>query len=517
MERSQIIKLVLLGLLVFCVLLRIQKLNFPITPWEAKEAYTAYSILKIGKDTNNEFPDLLFKTDNNYVSTLGVYTRIPFIHLFDLTEVAVRIPSVLVGIAAIFVFYFLVKELLKNQLYALVTTTLFAFSPLLLQTNIFDFGLSSGVLFILLLVYFYIRKNSFGFLLSGIFAVLSSFLTIPVVATFSILYVLKKDKKFATKALIALLLFLGIIVSSDRQFLNFLSRQSLFYQIAPQRYEYILNRRLDESRSQGSPLLIYGKNINRIVFNKVFYTAREFAKSIIQPLDYETLTQGNPKFFFWEIPLIFLALIFLFKGLAKELRIYFFAVLFTIIFFGPKALVLITPVVAILYFLLIIRFNKPLITLFIVFLASFSYLSFLDIFWYHPEIWLNENDLRQNQIWTTISQKDLSENSLFVTDVLGEPAYYYLYYQKVDPVNFQKTKLMGPIIPPGIQRIEKIQNVSFGSFKYLESDRKKSQIWVGLSEEFEKVVDGIIYKKIEGVEPENKSFGNELWFVKTIF
>jgi hypothetical protein len=228
-------------------------------------------------------------------------------------------------------------------------------------------------------------------------------------------------------------------------------------------------------------------------------------------------------------------LVLLFKKASVELRCFSVAVLLSVIIFKGKSLVFVVPIIALGYSYLFDQYKSQIkdhfftkVVLAGIFLViAVSFITFFDLLWNHSPRWFNENDLRQYQMWSELTAYDISQNTLMVTDRFGEPAYYYLYYKIVDPTKFQTTKSLGPIIASGIQRIDKIGNVKFGSFKYFESDRKENQIWVGVSGEFVgenrpyqglvKVVDGEIYQKITGVKQENQFLGDEVWFVRTVF
>src|SRR5438270_3600910 len=62
---------------------------------EAALGYNAYSILKTGKDEWGETLPLVFKSFSDYKPGVYVYLDIPFVALFGLNELAVRLPSII--------------------------------------------------------------------------------------------------------------------------------------------------------------------------------------------------------------------------------------------------------------------------------------------------------------------------------------------------------------------------------------------------------------------------------------
>lgn len=78
---------------------------------EASIGWNAYSILKTGTDEyGNKFP-LLLRAYDDWRPALYVYLVIPFVKVFGLSILAVRLPSVLLSILTVVATYFLVKEI----------------------------------------------------------------------------------------------------------------------------------------------------------------------------------------------------------------------------------------------------------------------------------------------------------------------------------------------------------------------------------------------------------------------
>lgn len=104
--------------LVLVCALRIYNLgsNPPAPYWEEVAlGYDAYSILKTGKDHHgNSFPLVAFESFGDWKPSLYFYTIIPFIVLFDLSVISVRLPAALAGIATIFATASIVLLLFKK-------------------------------------------------------------------------------------------------------------------------------------------------------------------------------------------------------------------------------------------------------------------------------------------------------------------------------------------------------------------------------------------------------------------
>jgi len=112
------ISVVLLLIVIFAFALRVYKVSVipPALSWdEVSIGYNAYSIFKTGKDEHGRlFPLDAFAAYGDYKPPFSIYLTVPFVALFGLNELAVRLPSVLFGTLTVLLTYFLVKELLNN-------------------------------------------------------------------------------------------------------------------------------------------------------------------------------------------------------------------------------------------------------------------------------------------------------------------------------------------------------------------------------------------------------------------
>jgi 4-amino-4-deoxy-L-arabinose transferase-like glycosyltransferase len=82
---------------------------------EASIGYTAYSILKTGKDEYSRLFPLSFQSFGDWKLPLYIYASIPFIATMGLSEISVRLLSVLSGTGTVLLIYYLVLLLYENQ------------------------------------------------------------------------------------------------------------------------------------------------------------------------------------------------------------------------------------------------------------------------------------------------------------------------------------------------------------------------------------------------------------------
>ncbi len=129
---------------------------------EADKGYDAYSILLTGRDQWGEFlPLVAFKGFGDYRPPLYTYLVVPLIKIVGLNTLAVRLPSAIAGVIAIWGIFLLTKKMF-NEKQAMVTASLLALSPWAIGLN--RVGLEANIAIVLLVfaIYFFqlsIRKK----------------------------------------------------------------------------------------------------------------------------------------------------------------------------------------------------------------------------------------------------------------------------------------------------------------------------------------------------------------------
>lgn len=96
---------------------------------EASIGITASSLMTTGNDEYGRRFPLSFESFGDWKLPLYIYTTIPFIKIFGLTELAVRLPSALAGIASVIAIFFLARILFASETIALIASLALALSP----------------------------------------------------------------------------------------------------------------------------------------------------------------------------------------------------------------------------------------------------------------------------------------------------------------------------------------------------------------------------------------------------
>lgn len=101
----------------------------PLYTDEASLGYSAYSILKTAKDEFGVVLPVSLRSFGDYKPALSAYLMIPGIAIFGLSPFTIRLPSVVLGTATVWLVYLLVRMLAKKEQIALAAACVLALSP----------------------------------------------------------------------------------------------------------------------------------------------------------------------------------------------------------------------------------------------------------------------------------------------------------------------------------------------------------------------------------------------------
>ncbi len=123
---------IFIAILCLAAFLRLYKLD-QIPPGvnrdEASIGYTAYSLIVTGKDEYGRAFPLSFESFGDWKLPLYIYVTIPFVKIFGLTELAVRLPSALAGITTVALTYILAQYLFQSTILSFICMLLLTISP----------------------------------------------------------------------------------------------------------------------------------------------------------------------------------------------------------------------------------------------------------------------------------------------------------------------------------------------------------------------------------------------------
>lgn len=472
--------------------LRLYRSDYPPLLWdEAAIGYNAYSIIKTGADEYGTKLPLIFKSFGDYKPGLFIYLAAPFIADLGLTELAVRLPSVILGSLVPLLLYFLITSFSpKFHSLALFTSQLAAINPYNIhfsrgawETNILTFEL-------LLASYFFLKKKYLGSsLIFGLtlYTYQGGKLISPLMILV-LLFTLKPNlKQLAFKfifplAILALPVLYGLLFSQDS------NRLQVFSLWSYPRPTTEVNTIISES----------SKLDFDIFHNQYLYFARGFLERYFNHFSPRFLTfEGD-----WQIPrhtapyigvLLYPSLIFLVIGLFVFFKSNINNFFLFWLLLAPLSSALtrdsIQPVRSMsfsiplifftaqgLYFIFN-RFKSKILYLFVFTLYLISFILYLDLYYNHlTKIKPNENLVGYKEVMNYIIPK-VDIKQITITDFYGQPYIYYLFYSKYDPAKYQKQSNL-EVSGLDTGKVTNVDNIIFGTPDFSQIRNRTNQLAV---------------------------------------
>lgn len=407
---------------------------------EVSNGYNAYSLLKTGKDEYGNFLPLTIRAFGDYNPALSAYLLIPSIAVFGLNELAVRLPSALLGTLTVAAVFFLALKVFQSRKAAFLSSFFLAISPWHLQFSRYDheanFMLSFSVIGITLLLYSVKKKSllilsalSFGLCLNSYHA---SKVWVPlIVLAIAIIYhkELLKNKKY-------LLISLVIIVISALPFMINIQNSLIRAQSVG-----IIN-----SKESPLPLFLNGY-LSHFAPNFLFIEGDLIGRHSVS---------GMGQLYVFELPLILLGIIQILKTKNKSQEMKFILA-WLILAPIPAALATPTPhalrslnLVPVFAMLSafglnsIIEFKIPSLfkkvaILALGFVAFYNIATYFHLYYKH-EPTLKAADWRYGykQMVEFVNQVKKDGQTVAITNYFGQPYIYVLFYTKFDPKLYQE-------------------------------------------------------------------------------
>lgn len=128
---------------------------------EISHGYNAYSILKTGMDQWGErLPIINFRAYGDYPTALNLYLTAPFIYLFGLSELSIRLPHAILGILTILSSYFLAWGIFRRRDLSGITAILVSITPWYFFTSRFVLQSNLSVFLMISSMAFFVNRKS---------------------------------------------------------------------------------------------------------------------------------------------------------------------------------------------------------------------------------------------------------------------------------------------------------------------------------------------------------------------
>lgn len=495
---------ILVAILVLASILRFWAIgnNPPSLTWdEVAWGYNAYSLGIDGRDEFGKFlPFDFLESFGDFKPPAYAYLDTLPVKIFGLNEFAVRFPSAFFGILTVLLTYFLVLEIFPNskkrKQYALASCLILALSPwhimlsrAAFEANVASFFIVSGIFLFLL----GLRRNSKFLILSLISFIFSmyTFNTARIVSPLIILllaFIYRQQlftlkKQMAIAIIISFILFLPLakFLITPQASLRF-KEVNIFSDI---QYIELSNRQIDNDN---------GEFFSKILHNRRLIYSVEFLRHYFDNFSPNFLFgkgDGNPKFsiqqvgqlYLWDLFFLIMGAIFLFK---KKEGKWFLLPLWLLLGVIPAATARETPhalrietvlptfqiftAYGLINFLNYARSNKRVIVS-ISILLFVNFLYFVHgLFVHYPKEFSGEWQYGYKESVNYVKNVEKEYKEINITDQLGRPYIYYLFYNKTDPKDFRKNAKITRD-PFGFVTVE-----SFGKFKFVKDPNKVKDI-----------------------------------------
>jgi len=453
--------------------------NPPSLTWdEAAWGYNAYSILL---DQTDEFgkklPFVYLESFGDYKPPLYAYITAPFVKLLGLTEIAVRFPSALFGVLTILLTYFLTKKIFykadekRREGIALLSAGILAISPWHILLSRAAFEANVATFFIVLGIYLFLvsleRKWFLPFAAISLVASMYTFNTARIfVPLLGVILFLKFHKtlllKMRAQTLVALIIagaiFLPLLLfmQTPQAKLRF-SEVNIFTDAG---VVVESNRQIENDNNAFWSKILH----NRRVGYSLSYVRHYFDN--LSPQFLFISGDGNPKFsiqsvgqmYIWEIPFFIMGILFLFK---KKEGYYWIIPIWIILGLIPAGTARETPhalrietiiptfqiltAYGLVNIFMVLRKSKSLsrgfylMGFFVAIFAIFNFLYFLhNYFKHYPKEFSGEWQYGYKEAIAYANEREGEYDNIVMTEELGRPYVYVLFYSKYDPAKFRK-------------------------------------------------------------------------------
>lgn len=537
-------KVILFLIIILAFFLRVYKITeYPagLNADEAAIGYNTYSLIMTGKDEFGHPWPINFQSFNDYKPGLYFYLALPFVKVFGLNELAVRLPSAILGTLTVLFLYFLVKEIFRESSSAeelgLIASLFLAVNPWHLHFSRGGWESNAAVSFMVLGSFFFFKffrkKNSI--ILSSIFFILAMFcyhsarLIVPLLVSGLLIFNFKNIFTKANRGVLLLtsvlsvsLLIILLVSMSGQAGLSRFSGVGLFADEGP-------FWRANELRGQHiNHFSIYSK----VIHNKYVEYSIQFFDNYLRHFSGSFLFISGDEIqrnrvmemgqFYW-IDLIFLlsGAYFLFKNKPKNYLFIFYwlavsPIASALTFQSPhaiRALNMVIPLEIIAAYGLLNIWklnivNKSITLLFrglIVLAFTWNFCFYLHQYYIHtPQAYPAAWEYGFKELVGYVKDHEREYEKIYVTNKYDQPYILFAFYLKYSPEEFQKEAKLTPRDQYGFSTVENFGKYYFGPINSGNLPRGGKTLIIGTPNEIPN--SATIMKRIYFKDGKNEAF-----------
>ncbi len=515
-----IIGLILILIITLGFLIRFYRIScYPPLLWdEAALGYNAYSILKTARDEYGKLLPMVFKSFGDYKPGFYVYLSMPFVVIFGLNELSVRLPAIILGSLSPLFLFFLVKEIFKDRKLALLSAAVFSFLPWQIHFSRGAWEANLMVSFLILASYFFFKgksleiKNVFWgllFSLLGLWTYQAAKMMVPLIllgvfvfrlqSGLAFLKKIRPKKEFLGIGIIVILMGLWFLQTFSGSAKNRLRVMGLFSYHRPAEETARLLAEDDLEATNFRFLVFHGEWLHFLRGSLTRYFNHFSPRFLAFEGDWSNLRQSAPYFGVighLNLGFFFLGLaIFLSKKRKGPENFFLYWLIISPlpaafsrdIISGVRALAMSVPLaVLISYFLkTVLELRKGIVKQF---LLAFLIFGILADFFYWSDLYFNHLVKKAPKDWlygykeAVESVIDYQHNNpgqpVLMTDFYGQPYIYYLFFSKYSPQKYQQEARLVENKFGDVGRIERIGNVTFKSIDWYANTGQSGRLLV---------------------------------------
>lgn len=475
---------VLTVIILLSLILRTYKLDKtpPSLSWdETSFAYNAYTIASWGIDEwGVKFP-VSFKAFGEYKSPVDIYITSIFFKLSGFNDLTTRLPAAFFGVMNVLLLFYLVLELFKRKDLALLSSFLLAISPFNIQFSRHHHELNIALFFYLtgLLLFFKaIRNRGFWIILTTVFFILSFFtynaakIIIPITSLMLLVLYWKELLKIKKYLLVStgILLTVGILFIINPSLSGtFRLKQTLVgREKIVDTYSYKIFKReklaIPEAVLKQYPLHF----TSTFLFNSGDVNPRHSSQTVGE---------------FYRIEAIFLIIGFIyslnliFRKRSKEMTLVFVIAGLALI---PSSLtneaphaarsmfitgswhIFIALGIIAIFDLIKNRLFKIIFCIALIAIYLISSYNYLDNYYCcYSKSYSSDWQYGYKKIFSDYSVDFEKYENVYVSDKLGQPYIFALYYLRYDPLTFSNTVTYNPLDMWGFSNVKSFSNFKF--------------------------------------------------------
>jgi len=503
----------IISLFIFSFLIRVIGLNkYPPGFYtdEAAVGYSAYSILKTGRDEFGNLLPLAFKSFIDFKAPVYIYSVVPSIFLFGLNEFSVRLPSAIISALAVLVVYLLAKELTKKSekkikdYFPILTAFLISITPWHFTFSRIAFEGNMSLFFVALGIYLFLLSLGNGWFFTpslvsfslSIYSYHSARLTTPFLIL-GLIYIYRKPifekiKSFLIACFLALIFSIPLIYATLKNFDDIVKRPANISIFKDKGVE----GKLWEAQvfDAGQPVIL-----TRILHNKPYYYLLSFLRNYFKHFEggylflYGDLGEhfrvpNSGGLYLVSLPFLILGIMNLIKNKEKERGVIFLwlllspiaAALTFMVPSGHRNLNAITPfsMIATYGILTWTKTEKRRIFVFLIFLANVIYFSYQYLV-IAPMTMAKDWNYGYKQVIGFIKKIENNYDKIILTNDSGETYMHYLFFSKYPPEIYQKEANFDEIDKFGIGHVYKVDKYEFRMIDWKKEKKEPRVLWVG--------------------------------------